>query len=251
MPRLITSVVLGGDGRRGPNTLWNRVFASMIGNMSREGLTVLSGGDTQHRLLTQLLEVKSGLSVDELVERLDIGRTAVKQHLSGLERQGFVARGGARKTGGRPEQIYVLTDTGINVFPKQYSWFSRILFQTLRSRVGDADLGEFMFNLGVDMSAAALPRITGKTRIERIVEIVKIMNETGFVARIVPGDDAAKLPRIECNNCVYHELSKDYPEVCRFDIGFISGLMGAGVDHEECMQRDGGQICRFRFVPLA
>jgi DeoR family transcriptional regulator, suf operon transcriptional repressor len=45
-------------------------------------------------------------------------------------------------------------------------------------------------------------------------------------------------------------LSKQYPEVCRFDIGFISGLMGAEVEHESCMQR-GGDACRFRFVPPA
>ncbi|MFG1215274.1 winged helix-turn-helix transcriptional regulator [Xanthobacter flavus] len=223
----------------------------MMAEGSREDSTVLSGGETQRRLLAQLLEVKSGLSVDELAGRLDISRSAVKQHLSGLERDGYVARGSARKTGGRPGQIYVLTESGIGVFPKQYSWFSRILLQTLRGRIGDADLGEFMFNLGVDMSAMALPRITGKTRIERIAEIVRIMNETGFVAQTVPDEKSGKLPRIECRNCVYHDLSKDYPEVCQFDIGFISGLMGAGVDQEECMQRDDGQVCRFRFVPLA
>src|SRR5208283_4552500 len=123
------------------------------------------------------------------------------------------------KTGGRPQQVYILTDTGVAVFPKQYSWFARVLFQTLRSKIGDDDLAQFMFDLGVDMSAAALPRIAGKTR-------------------------------LECQNCVYHDLSRDYPEVCRFDIGFITGLMGADVEHEECMQR-GGQTCRFRFIPPA
>ncbi|MCM2477055.1 winged helix-turn-helix transcriptional regulator [Rhizobium sp. CG5] len=211
---------------------------------------MLSGGGTQRRLLAQLLDVKNGLSIDDLAQRLDISRTAVKQHLSGLERDGYVARGTARKTAGRPEQTFVLTDDGIDVFPKQYSWFSRVLLQTLRSRIGEADLGEFMFNLGVDMSAAALPRITGKTRSERILEIVRIMNETGFVAQAIEGD-AGSLARIACKNCVYHDLAKDHPEVCRFDIGFISGLMGADVEQEECMQRDEGQVCRFRFIPYA
>lgn len=211
---------------------------------------MLSGGDTQQRLLAQLLDVKIGLSIDDLAQRLEISRTAVKQHLSGLERDGYVARGAARKTAGRPEQTFVLTDQGIDVFPKQYSWFSRVLLQTLRSRIGEADLGDFMFNLGIDMSAAALPRITGKTRSERITEIIRIMNETGFVAKAV-GGDAGGLARIECKNCVYHDLAKDHPEVCRFDIGFISGLMGAQVEQEECMQRDGGQVCRFRFIPYA
>jgi hypothetical protein len=36
--------------------------------------------------------------------------------------------------------------------------------------------------------------------------------------------------------------SKDYVEVCQFDIGFINGLMGADIDHQECMQRGGAGL---------
>lgn len=211
---------------------------------------MLAGGDTQQRLLSQLLDCKSGLTIDEIAARLDISRSAVKQHLTGLERNGFVARNSSRKTGGRPGNLYVLTDAGIDSFPKNYSWFSRVLFERLRSKIGADAMAQYMFDLGVDMSAAAIPRLVGKTRLERIAEIVKIMNETGFVARVLPPEEGDKLPRIECKNCVYHDLSRDYTEVCQFDIGFISGLMGAEIDHQECMQR-GGLACRFRFKPLA
>jgi DeoR family transcriptional regulator, suf operon transcriptional repressor len=215
-----------------------------------EDSELFAGGDTQQRLLSQLLDCKSGLTIDEISARLEISRSAVKQHLTGLERNGFVARNASRKTGGRPGNLYVLTDAGIDSFPKQYSWFSRIMFERLRSKIGPGEFGRYMFDLGVDMSAAAIPRLVGKTRIERIIEIVKIMNETGFAARVIDAEEGDKLPRIECKNCVYHDLSKDYIEVCQFDIGFISGLMGADIDHQECMQR-GGQACRFRFKPLA
>ena len=83
------------------------------------------------------------------------------------------------------------------------------------------------------------------SRVERIAEIVKIMNETGFIARTTSPYGSDKLPRVECKNCVYHDLSKDYPEVCRFDVGFLSGLMGAEVEHQACVQRD-DDACRFR-----
>ena len=42
-----------------------------------------------------------------------------------------------------------------------------------------------MYDLGVKLSADLIPRLVGKNRAERIAEIVKIMNETGFVARTV------------------------------------------------------------------
>jgi DeoR family suf operon transcriptional repressor len=182
-----------------------------------------------------------------LVSSVGLSRTAVNQHLMVLEREGYVRRATPRKTGGRPQHIYVLTEEGTHLFPKQYSWFSKLLIETLRDQVGEEQVGQFMYNLGIKKSAMLIPRLVGKNRAERIAEIVKIMNETGFLATTISAADPDKLPRVECRNCVYHDLSKDYPEVCRFDIGFLSGLMGAEVEHQACMQR-GSEVCRFRFV---
>ncbi|HEY3252362.1 MAG TPA: winged helix-turn-helix transcriptional regulator [Polyangiaceae bacterium] len=206
--------------------------------------------NSQQAVLNQLLEHKSGRTLDELVVSVGLSRTAVNQQLMALEREGYVQKGASRKTGGRPLHVYVLTEAGANRFPKQYSWFSKLLIQTLRERLGEEEAGRYMYDLGVKKSAELIPRLVGKNRAERIAEIVQIMNETGFVARTTSPNGSDKLPRVECKNCVYHDLSKDYPEVCRFDIGFLSGLMGAEIEHQECMQR-GGSACRFRFVPPA
>lgn len=207
-------------------------------------------GDSQQAVLNELLEHKSGATLEELIKAVGLSRTAVNQHLIALEKQGHVRKGTPRKSGGRPQHVYVLTETGANLFPKQYSWFSKMLIQTLRQQVGTGQVEQYMYDLGVSLSAGLIPRLVGKNRTERIDEIVRIMNETGFVARTITSPSGEKLPRVECKNCVYHDLSKDYPEVCRFDIGFLSGLMGAEVEHQSCMQR-GGNACRFRFIPPA
>jgi len=213
-------------------------------------MTMTTVGASQQQVLLQLLERKLGATVDELVAAVGLSRTAVNQHLVALERDGYVQRTSPRKSGGRPQNVYVLTEDGTNLFPKQYAWFSKLLIQTLREEFGEEQAARYMYNLGVKKSAELIPRLVGKNRAERIDEIVKIMNETGFVARTVSATGADKIPRVECKNCVYHDLSKDYPEVCRFDIGFLSGLMGAEVEHQSCMQR-GGESCRFRFIPPA
>ena len=148
------------------------------------------------------------------------------------------------------QNVYVLTEAGTNIFPKQCSWFCKRLIQTLREQVGEERVSQYMYDLGVKLSVGLIPRLIGKNRADRIAEIVKIMNETGFIARTMSPENGDKLPRVECKNRVYHDLSKDYPEVCRFDIGFLSGLMGAEVEHQACVQR-GGDPCRFRFVSPA
>jgi DeoR family transcriptional regulator, suf operon transcriptional repressor len=206
--------------------------------------------NSQQAVLDHLLQHKAGATLDELMTAVGLSRTAINQQLVSLEKQGHVSKDTPRKTGGRPQHVYVLTESGQNLFPKQYSWFSKMLIETLRTQVGEAKASEFMYDLGVKLSAQLIPRLVGLNRNERIDEIVKIMNETGFVARTLSAGTGEKIPRVECKNCVYHDLSKTYPEVCRFDIGFLSGLMGAEVEHQSCMQR-GGQACRFRFIPPA
>lgn len=212
---------------------------------------MVTTGSSQQEVLNQLMERKAGATLDELVAAVGLSRTAVNQHLMALEREGYVRKGTPRKTGRRPQNIYILTEQGTNsLFPKQYSWFSRLMFQTLRDHVGAQQMSQYMYDLGVKLSANLIGRLIGKNRTERIAEIVAIMNETGFIARTIPAEGADKLPRVECKNCVYHDLSKDYPEVCRFDIGFLSGLMGAEIEHQACVQRN-DDSCRFRFIPPA
>jgi DeoR family transcriptional regulator, suf operon transcriptional repressor len=202
--------------------------------------------NSRQDVLDQLLERRAGATLEELVAAVGLSRTAVNQHLTALESEGHIRKATPRKTGGRPQNVYVLTEEGANRFPKQYSWFSKLLIQTLREQMGQEQLSRYMYDLGVKLSADLIPRLVGKNRAERIAEIVNVMNESGFVARTLPPADSEKLPLVECKNCVYHDLSKDYPEVCRFDIGFLSGLTGAEIEHQACMQR-GADRCRFRF----
>src|SRR6185437_14173130 len=165
-------------------------------------------GNSQQEVLAQLLERKAGATLDELATAVGLSRTAVNQHLIALEREGYVRKAAPRKTGGRPRHIYVLTEEGTNRFPKQYSWFSKLLIQTLRDQLGEEQASRYMYDLGVKMSADLIPRLVGKNRAERIAEIVKIMNETGFLATTVSPTHPDKLPRVECRNCVYHDLSR-------------------------------------------
>ena len=213
-------------------------------------MKTIATGESRQKVLAYLLDHKSGATVDEIISSVGLSRTAINQHLMVLEREGYLSRAASRKTGGRPGQLYVLTDLGLNLFPKQYAWFSRLLLQSMREQFGEEAFGKSMYELGIKTSAALIPRLVGKNRVERVNEIVSVMNETGFRAFTIAAEKSDKLPLVQCTSCVYHDLSKDYPEVCRFDIGFLSGLMGAEVEHQACMQR-GGDACRFRFKPAA
>lgn len=199
-------------------------------------------GERQQKLLLLLQRDKSGLTVDELAERLSITRTAVRQHLVALTRDGYVDQQALRKTAGRPGYVYVLTLAGDDLFPKQYSWFSSAMLHELRREHGSAGLALFLRRLASSVASGLDARVQGLSPAERVAELAKIMNELGYDARAVSSTNA--LAQIVATNCVYHDLAKEFPEVCHFDYELMEKLTGSPVRHPECMVR-GGKVCCF------
>jgi predicted ArsR family transcriptional regulator len=197
-------------------------------------------GQSQRALLHTLQQHKDGLTVDVLTEQLGISRNAVRQHLAALERLGWVARGSRRASRGRPEQLYVLSDTGIELFPRQYSWFSELLLQTMRKSLGDSGVEERLSEMGRRVGEDLRANFgTGTTQPQRVAAVTEKMVELGYDAEVVNGD-------IEARNCVFHQIAMKSPEVCRFDLAMLEAAVGGSVDHKTCMAR-GDACCRFGF----
>jgi predicted ArsR family transcriptional regulator len=200
-------------------------------------------GDRQWDLLKRLARVREGLSIDALSEALGISRPAVRQHLSALERDGYVERGDYRATGGRPVQAYRLTDAGREQFPRQYSWFSSLLLESIHRDKGSEGLSDWLRGIADSLAIGLAPRVAGKAPGERLNETAKVMNELAYDATA----DALS-GTIEATNCVYHDLATRFPEVCQFDIAILEHLTGGEISHEECLARGGG-VCRFKVTP--
>jgi predicted ArsR family transcriptional regulator len=205
-----------------------------------------SEGTRREQLLRLLLEGKAGLTVDELARRLHVSRNAVRQHLTSLLAEGLVTKGSVQATGGRPEQLYVLSAVGREHFPRKYSWFSELLLDSLKAEKGEAALIARCEKLGhnVAVQLQAGQRASENTS-ERIKRLATIMQELGYEAASPPLS-GRQLPMIEATNCVFHHLAARFPEICHFDLSLLSTFVGRPVVHDECIVR-GGHVCRFKF----
>ena len=139
-------------------------------------------GDTQQKLLAQLLEFKAGLTVDELASAVDspqCGEAAFVGHGT----VGLCAAHVVKEWW--PATLPVHADGERNYpFPKRYSWFSWVMLESLRKNIGASKFGAYTFHLG-STCRRRRSRTGGQERVERVGrEIVKIMNETGFAARV-------------------------------------------------------------------
>ncbi len=197
----------------------------------------------QLQILELLLKNRSGMTIDEIAESLRISRTAALRHFSGLQQEGCIEEGSLDKTAGRPVRYYVITEKGINHFPKQYSWFSEIILDQLKQQMGSKDFRHFMAGLGKKVALSLQQKVAGKSKAGRLEALVDMMQELGYDAEILTDFDDGRL-HLQARNCVYHDLAQKHSEVCEFDLALISTLLGDEVEQLECLAK-GGDICGF------
>jgi predicted ArsR family transcriptional regulator len=208
------------------------------------GMLELLGG-RQQALLKLLLKNKGGLTLDELSGYLKISRNAVRQHVSALENNGIVTEGETRPSGGRPEQLYILSDEGKEFFPRNYSWLAQLMIESITQESGADGLKERLSAMGAGVAQQLLSQNSAlKTREQKVEKLDEVMEMLGYSSRrsITDGD----VPVIEADNCIFHNLAMKKPEICQFDLALLSTFTDSKVIHEECMAK-GGNVCRFKF----
>ncbi len=201
-------------------------------------------GIRQKELLTLLMKNKSGLTADELSEQLLISRNAVRQHLSALENMKLINKGLTRASGGRPEQLYMLSETGSELFPRQYSWFAQLLVESIQQESGTDGLSTKLSALGTKVGKQLLEQNPILNSIqEKIQKLTEIMAQIGYSTKNKTTENEHI---IEADNCIFHTLAMKNPEICQFDLALLSTFTGSAVEHLECMSKS-GNVCRFKF----
>jgi DeoR family suf operon transcriptional repressor len=197
--------------------------------------------DTRRELMQKLLESKdTGLTVDELSRELGITRTAVQQHVVGLERDGLVAEVDRRSTGGRPSRAYGLSERGYERFPRNYALLAEGLLATATESLGEEAVDGLLMKLAERIADEASPRLRAGAGGSKLEAVIDLMNEIGYDAAPLPDGEG-----ISAANCVYHKVAERTRAVCRYDVRLLSLLLGESVEHDCCMQ-DGDGRCTFR-----
>ena len=201
-------------------------------------------GGTQRLLLAHLSKRKVGVTIDELSTVLAITRNAVRQHVAALVSEGLVDKGLTRASGGRPEQLYSLSDKGMECFPRHYTWFAQLLLDSV-ARDSDADgVARRMVAMGAQAGAGLRAQHPGPDgRADKLGRLVGVLDGMGYEAHADPGGDGAI---VEVGNCVFHALARDNPALCQFDLALLEAFSGVAPEHEVCLAT-GGAVCRFRF----
>jgi predicted ArsR family transcriptional regulator len=194
-------------------------------------------GDPRSNILDVLKRKNS--SVDELSPQLGISPTAIRQHLSILERDGLITRTSVKEKWGRPKVFYSLTEKSEKLFPKAYSEFFKWIIKDIIEREGPEAVRALMGRLGTEQASYYKERVSGDGGVESVVEI---LNELGTFAEL---DRADGHMLIKEYNCLVYEIAMEFGEImCEFNRSFISSLLNSSVELKSCIVR-GDKCCSF------
>ena len=200
--------------------------------------------DNQRKILEHLLNRHEGASLDELAAHLEVTRTAVQQHILRLLDLGYVTYSDKKGMVGRPRRRYLISDEGIDAFPKKYSWLANAILAQLAQKLGPGGAQSFMRELGAVVAQSLEGQIQPTDPpAYRLKKITELLNDLGYRAVLKQGE-ASKGAIIEAVNCVYHSVAKVHPELCQFDVSLIESASGMNVHLDSCIAR-GGSVCRF------
>lgn len=201
--------------------------------------------EKQQKILEKLLDFPEGLTLNDLSAHLGITKTATKEHIIKLETMGYLQYKDLRGNVGRPSRHYLLTEEGHEIFPRKYAWLSNTLLAFLAKDLGERALSQIMRKLATEVSHSMQDRFSkAKSSAELFAIITEVLNELGYRSTLKQSD-IRKGAVIEATNCVYHNVAKEHPSLCTFDVKFIEEASGGkDVKLESCIAR-GGSVCRF------
>lgn len=200
-------------------------------------------GGTQQKLLRKLLLSPEGATVEELCRTLGISHNAVRQHLTALMAQGFVARGEAIPSGGRPRACFVLMPIARELFPRNYALIAGGMIEYLYAHAGVQAVQAMLAEMGAKLGQEAASRIAAAVDQDEATRLLaEQLDALGYEAQVATVDGHAE---VEAWNCVFHGLARTHPDVCRFDLAFMNTASGRPVQRTQCMLH-GSPTCRFR-----
>jgi predicted ArsR family transcriptional regulator len=183
--------------------------------------------DSQQRLL-EVLERRGSASVRELSEALGLTQVTIRYHLQALLVEGYVAEPEPRpKPGrGRPGMIYSPAPRANQRMPRNFGELCAGLLRETQRRLARSQFEESLRRAGAGLAASA-PPVEGSGWEADIARTLPFLADRGYLATGDRGPDSFHL---RFANCPYHELAREDPVVCAFDLGLVEALTRARVE---------------------
>lgn len=185
-------------------------------------------------------------TVNELVERLAVTRTAVTEQLTELLGAGFVEKAIERLPGrGRPRHLYRATEAAlVLLFASNQHMVVPALWRILDEIGGPALTNQVIERLSAAMADHYRARITAEDPQQRLAQFSEVLAEEGQVVEITETDGRLVLRK---RSCAFISMFECTGKVCQVDERLLHQIIGAPVRQTAC-RHQGDPCCAFEII---
>ena len=194
-----------------------------------------------------LLRRGEGLTVQELIERLQVTATAVRQRLDRLVHVEFIERRKVVAGRGRPQFRYFLTSLGMRYASASYASLALALWQEVIELPNQAMRQRILRKVGRRMGTELRVQMPeNATLSERMNAVAGMLTHHRVPAAV---DEAGELPVLQVHACPYPELSGQdgHRSLCELEQEMLSEAVGQAMHLDSC-RLDGHLMCLYRPV---
>jgi len=195
------------------------------------------------------LKRSGGGTVDAVASEFNLARMTVRQHLSGLERDGLIVSREERRRTGRPHLFFSLTEGGEERFPKRYDRLADLALQEVAlleaeeiAGLSPDDKKRLLLTKMADrVYREHEPRVRDKRLRDRVAIIAEILRREGGLAEWKAEGERYEIVDY---NCVYRKVAGSHHDVCDWHLSLLGRLLGKDVECSQFMSQ-GADCCRF------
>lgn len=204
--------------------------------------------ETRGKIIS-LLKKSNGMTASQIAEVLDLHSMTVRQHLSVLERDGYIDHNRERTGRGRPKYIYHLTKKAAELFPSDYQQFAINLLDTLAVIEGQEKVEEILTHQMEAKIERYFKDIEDKSLVERIKLLEAFLNEEGYMVEVEETPDKTAYILRE-HNCALKLVANKYHQICHNELTLFQRLLGVPVERQ-CHMGTGAHFCGYKIFKVA
>ena len=199
------------------------------------------------RAIVELLKKNDGMTAGKLAKQLDLHSMTIRQHLSILEREGYIQHYREKISRGRPVYIYKLTPQAKeSLFPNNYPRFALGTLDALVVIDGAEKVNQLLEYQMESKIAACLNHIEGKSLAEKVEMLAAFLDEEGYQVEVAETPNAYILKE---HNCALESIAKQYPQLCQLELSLIQRLLDVPVERE-CHMPTGDSVCSYKVCKI-
>jgi len=193
----------------------------------------IAGRSTRMEVL-ELLRRKGHASAETIAAELLVTPNAIRQHLTNLERDGFVVSSPEKSRRGRPSLLFSLTERADSVFPKRYGQLATMVLQEVQDMGGPRALDEVFERMATRHAGAISRNLEGLEFDEKLKRVVAWIGRAGTLAEQTETPEGVK---VTIHNCPFRNTALKFPQVCTITPHLMSQLLGTAISQADSIHR--------------